>query len=477
MKTNRLTQTALATVSIVSALALACSSPSDGGGGTGGSGAGSGGSGGRGGTGGRGGSGGSAQPGTGGTGTGGGNTGGSGTGGSGSGGSGTGGSGTGGSGTGGSGPAADAGSGDSAGPGGDGSTGMTPERGEVGAAGFPGWKYLRAIKLDTARGRRDGGGHQLPGAGDPERDELRLRPVQVPGRRHALRQSRRHAAAVPHRALGQRRQGRRDLGKVDNIAGNNSTQNINMYWGNASAGDAGDTKGVFAMQDGFVGVWHLDEDGNVSEGGYKDSSGAGNHGTGQGGLAAGARVDARVGKGTKTLNMMDQWVQVPDTTGKFRTTQLTASIWGRADSFPGRSGPGGYDTILSSGEYWTVQKFSLNRVFESCFQHICAVGKTQIATNTWYLFTVVRQGGSHRFYVNGVQDAGSGVNTRADFKPLGMGNQTQYLTNAGEKRSWNGIIDEARVLNVAKDNNWIKLDFESQKEASKFLVFGETQTR
>ena len=38
-------------------------------------------------------------------------------------------------------------------------------------------------------------------------------------------------------------------------------------------------------------------------------------------------------------------------------------------------------------------------------------------------------------------------------------------------------IFEARVLNVAKDDNWLKLDYESQKEGSKLLVFGKTQER
>ena len=41
---------------------------------------------------------------------------------------------------------------------------------------------------------------------------------------------------------------------------------------------------------------------------------------------------------------------------------------------------------------------------------------------------MVRAGGNQRFYVNGVQDASAGVDTRADVKPLGIGNQTQYLT-------------------------------------------------
>jgi hypothetical protein len=78
-----------------------------------------------------------------------------------------------------------------------------------------------------------------------------------------------------------------------------------------------------------------------------------------------------------------------------------------------------------------------------------------------------------------VRDAGSGAGTRADSKPLGIGNQTQYLDPkyVKEKRSWDGLLDEARVLSVAKDANWIKLDYESQKEGSKFLSFGATMTR
>jgi hypothetical protein len=184
-----------------------------------------------------------------------------------------------------------------------------------------------------------------------------------------------------------------------------------------------------------------------------------------------------VGKGTKLLNAMDQWVRVDDDAKKFRPDNLTASLWGRADSFPGRSGPGGYDTIYSSGEFWTMQKIGRSAQFETCMQHICAVGRTPVSTNTWYHFTIVKAGSSQRFYINGVQDASTGTGTRPDAKPLGIGNQTQYLMNAGEKRSWNGTLDEARVMNVAKDVNWIKLEFESQREGSKFLSFGAVQMR
>jgi hypothetical protein len=45
------------------------------------------------------------------------------------------------------------------------------------------------------------------------------------------------------------------------------------------------------------------------------------------------------------------------------------------------------------------------------------------------------------------------------------------------KREWDGIFDEARVMSVAKDPSWALLEFESQKEGSKFLSFGEPMTK
>jgi hypothetical protein len=57
---------------------------------------------------------------------------------------------------------------------------------------------------------------------------------------------------------------------------------------------------------------------------------------------------------------------------------------------------------------------------------------------------------------------------------VGIGNQSQFPEKG---RQWDGWLDEARVLNVAKDDQWLKLDYESQKEGSKLLVFGKTQER
>jgi hypothetical protein len=258
------------------------------------------------------------------------------------------------------------------------------------------------------------------------------------------------------------------------VMGNNAAQAFNMYWGNADAGDASNSKQVFSAAAGFVGVWHLSEDGASTADAFKDSSESAMHGTGVN-LMPGARVPGVLGKGTHLVNSMRQWVKVEDPMAKFRPEKMTASIWGWADGFPakwGKDGSPGYQTIYSSGEGWTIQRETGAR-FEECFNNNCAIGKA-MNTKEWVHFVLVRDGKSS-MYMNGVKVTGGDVTPRMDPKPLGIGQQTQYLDpvkNANEQRSWEGILDEARVMNVAVSPDWIKLDYESQKPGSKFLIFG-----
>jgi hypothetical protein len=273
---------------------------------------------------------------------------------------------------------------------------------------------------------------------------------------------------------------------VDHVLGNNATQAIRMHWGNATAADASDTKAVFDTKFGFVGVWHLDEDGNNDPDGYKDASANEAHATGVM-MAPGSRVDARVGKGTWLQNSAaapkDQWIKV-DTAKRASFNPngkpLTVSLWALAKSFPNRSTIGGYETVISKGDTsWTLQRTGTTKNWETCVRtpayHACAISKTPNATNTWFFFTIVFAQPNITLYINGARDA-MDVDDGWEMgdQPLGLGQQTQSLNG---KRNWDGILDEARIANVSRDANWIKLDYESQKEGQKFLTFGPAQQR
>jgi hypothetical protein len=471
-------------------VALACTTGGGGGsssGGSGGGGSGSGGSGGsRSGTGGAGGSGqagtggSSSQPGTGGASTGG--AGGVSTGGS-------GGSGTGGSGGGGTG-----GSGGSAGGSGGGDGGvaeatgeapgsqMPPERGEVGAPNFPGWKYLRPIKIDTAAAGVAGNVANYPVAVVLKADNFDFAQANPQG--VDIRFGKSDGTPIPYAIESFDGAGKSAVFwvKLDMVMGNNSTQSFNMYWGNPAAKDASDTSKVFTATDGFMGVYHLNEDGNSDPGGYKDSSDDPINGTGVA-MAPGSSVAARIGKGTLLVNsrtdFKGQWIKVDDPkaiTGFSATDHpVTASIWVYANSFPGHSRIGNYETPFCKGDRsWTIQRDYQGR-WEACTKapsDSCAIGPGAQAKQ-WVHLGIVQNKSNIRFFLNGRQVAQSGSTGMASPHPLGIGQQSQY----NEKRQWDGLVDEARVMSVEKNADWMKLEFESQKEGSTVVSFGAVQTR
>ena len=60
--------------------------------------------------------------------------------------------------------------------------------------------------------------------------------------------------------------------RVDTIYGNNNTQTLTMYWGKGGSLNCSDPEAVFDTTNGFAAVFHLEEDGNTTAGGYKDAT-------------------------------------------------------------------------------------------------------------------------------------------------------------------------------------------------------------
>jgi hypothetical protein len=283
--------------------------------------------------------------------------------------------------------------------------------------------------------------------------------------------------------------------KVPLVRGNRSDQVIFMQWQNPEAASVARPAEVFSTKDGFLGVWHLDDEGSSESGGYKDATTNEAHGTGVN-LAAGARVDGRVGKGLALDYPKLQWVKVDSEKRKlFDVTQhVTFSIWAKARSFGNtRSVDGrtlvGYETMFAKGDNsWRVQKFGVRSwhkpeadLVEICVEKaprgdLCAIGRTDMKLDRWYHFVGVHDHPHVKFYVNGVLEMVDRYDTpwTSGDHPVGIGNQSQFPEKG---RQWDGVLDEARVMNVAKDANWIKLEFESQREEQRLLIHGRTHRR
>jgi hypothetical protein len=267
--------------------------------------------------------------------------------------------------------------------------------------------------------------------------------------------------------------------KVDKVVGNMAGQQIIMRFGNPGAVSTADSKAVFSKADGFYGVWHLDEDGNTTEGGYADASEHEAHGTGVG-MIAGSRVDGRIGKGADLDNPDGQdtarWIRVDgDKATAFNPgPPITASAWALAHSYPIYS----YETILAKGDTsWTIQRVQYDQNgYQACLlpensEHACIYdfAKQALVTEEWLHFMLVLEEPNMTLYINGELNAtGSPSNWLQGDHPLGIGNQTQIL---GGRRQWDGTIDEPRVMQAARSASWAKLDYESQREGQTLVTY------
>jgi hypothetical protein len=258
--------------------------------------------------------------------------------------------------------------------------------------------------------------------------------------------------------------------KLDLVKGNDARQSFRMYWGNAKAQPSSDSGAVFDTKEGFVAVWHLDEEGNSEASGYRDATANGAHATGVN-LKAGSRVPARVGRGVQLAYAEQQWIQLENEKRKLfdLTDRLTFSIWAKARSYSNRgedkSTPG-YETMMAKGDNsWRLQMFGIpewhkppRHLLEMCVEKapkgdLCVVGKTEMPAGAWHHLAVVHDHPKAKLYVDGVLDASDTFDepwTSGDH-PVGLGNQSQWPVKAG--RFWDGVLDEARVLGVAKGDD------------------------
>jgi hypothetical protein len=233
-----------------------------------------------------------------------------------------------------------------------------------------------------------------------------------------------------------------------------------------------------------MGVWHMSEPGNTAAGGYKDATANEAHGTGTNFTAANT-ADCIAGKCPEFDNPSKRSINIGGEKAKlFNLTQkITYSVWVKAKNYTEA-----YQTMFAKGDKsWRVQMFGIytwgshngKYLSEMCIQSGGGDGaclehhNDEIKPNEWRQLTVVVDYPKMSYYIdmNMVTTSAAGTWTSADYD-VGIGWQSQY-----KGRWWTGNIDEARVLNVPKDQNWVKLNFESQKPGSKFLEFKPATTR
>ncbi|KPJ84464.1 MAG: hypothetical protein AMS17_16230 [Spirochaetes bacterium DG_61] len=242
---------------------------------------------------------------------------------------------------------------------------------------------------------------------------------------------------------------------------------IYMYYGNSNAANQEQPQEVWA--NGYAGVWHLKEDGSVSD--YEDSTN--NMNVGVGGSVTSNESPTRstnaiVGY-SQDFDGIDDKIDVGDasnTSLNFGTQSFTFGLW--------------VNSVVTSNYQWFLWRgahsggvpgYSIyRRDSANGGTYTINVGDTvdrekvtfTIADNTWYYLVGVvdRTTQELRGYVNGVLEG-----TPLDISYMGSVDYFADNFRFGRNSDIDGLLDEARVSNVPRSADWIKTQYNMQLPA------------
>jgi hypothetical protein len=253
--------------------------------------------------------------------------------------------------------------------------------------------------------------------------------------------------------------------KVPEIDARSNTDHIWMYYGNNSASAGEDPDRVWNSN--FEAVWHLNDDpGPGGPGDIIDSTANDNDGTAEASMTSTDLVSARIGDGL-VFDGADDLISAPQIfTGSIDATNLTYSAWIKIDAF------NDWGAVLNQGQYeyevvtrGTPSADGLSISNDSGGDH--DYGGSALSTGTWYYVSAVKTGTEHRLIV--YNDSGlleNAFSTESSGNNWGHTHTTFYLGHNGAGDGWfEGIIDEARVSNVARSADWIAAEYVSMTGA------------
>ena len=279
---------------------------------------------------------------------------------------------------------------------------------------------------------------------------------------------------------------------ADTVKGNDSSVCFQMYWGQTGVADSSNGKAVFDTAKGYQGVWHMN--GTVGVG---DSDATVNKFFATA-VNAPADTIGMIGR-CKWFNHTNMYDTIKGTaSGKlnFLTgTNYTLSAWICPDSFPS---PGWRDscyyTIISKGNkqyalafggldssngirYGLPEMMEYRSTWANTHPIVVSVAKQwlyvvgRVATSSAMDFDTVTT------YVNGVRTVdtiASGTAAQTVTGDICIGRQssvTGSTTTVPYREFW-GMIDEVQMSNVARNADWIKLSYQTQKSGSSVVALG-----
>jgi hypothetical protein len=257
--------------------------------------------------------------------------------------------------------------------------------------------------------------------------------------------------------------------KTDTVFGNDSNQRIMMYWG-ASVGSATSSMSngavVFDTSNGFIGVWHMNEDPSTGAGSIKDHTANAHNATPFGSMTASNSIEGTIGKAL-SFDGIDDFLNAGNVSipGNY-----SVGLWVLLDTL------GDYQRFIYKDSSYTLwyDKDSVSVRMEhfstpTWWKGLLQDGGTRVpmTTGTWYYLIATFDGMAIRLYENG-----SEVSTSNAVTIYPRTNAIPLLFGQSRKNSFvNGIMDEIRIEGAMRSADWIGLCYMNQRIDDKLIQF------
>lgn len=255
---------------------------------------------------------------------------------------------------------------------------------------------------------------------------------------------------------------------------------IYMYYGNSSAPNQ---ENPYAVWGSYSGVWHLHDD-------FLDSSASSNDTVNYGSLdAAGMIGDGQKFDGIDDIVLLSGGEEAGLLTGH---GQHTISAWINADDISTRQlviaeGDCDSGSFISSGYglYVNDGQGNTRHLLNTYDSEIDSVTSSAVDTGNWHHLAGVWNGstGELSLYIDGINVATR--TTSIGYLPdpfwggwrLGGAGGVSDPMDCTRGHYFNGTIDEVRVTNIARSNDWIAASYNNQNNPGAYLNFGLEETK
>jgi hypothetical protein len=234
---------------------------------------------------------------------------------------------------------------------------------------------------------------------------------------------------------------------------------IYMYYGNACIEEASeDPENVWDSN--FKGVWHLVENqtGTGNSDLYTDSTSNSNHGDD---YVSATGKDGKISFGQQ-FDGTDDYVDLGESQWDGSPAGKTFTFWFQRQG-NGTVGGAGVEVVLGKGIGQTAGYAFGVRQSDKVF--VARTNSTELASSltvvddTWYHVAIVASATNYTFYIDGSSDLSPAYTYPGD-------NDLPLAIGLGNVNYFNGIVDEVRISDTARDADWIKTEYNNQSDTT-----------